>query len=123
MIFELRGTDVFDNLPVQIVDMTDSQDRVETVYFHESTKLPVREIYSWRDPQTKERNDEETRFSRYRDAGAGVQWPHDITRKRNGEKVYEIFSESVVIDQDLTDNLFSVPGPGETTQKAPAKKK
>ena len=123
MIFESRGADVFENQPVEIVDITDSQNRVVTVYFHQSTKLPVRQVYSWRDPKTKERDEEVTRFSRYRDVGEGVQWPHEIMRERNGEKVYEIFSESVVINRDLTDNLFSVPAAGETTQKAPAKKK
>jgi len=122
MIFEYRRSDVFENLPVDIVDITDSQNRVVTVYFHQSTKLPVRQVYVWANPETKQRDEEETRFSRYRDAGGGVQWPHEITRKRNGDKVYEIFSESVVVDKDLTDNLFTLPGPGETTQKAPVKK-
>jgi hypothetical protein len=122
LIFESRGADVFENQPVEIVDITDSQNRLVTVYFHSSTKLPVRQIYALRNPETKVRDDEVTRFSRYRDAG-GVQWPHQILRERNGEKVYEIFSESVVINQDLTDNIFALPGPGESNQKAPVKKK
>jgi hypothetical protein len=123
MIIESRGADVFENQPVEVVDITDSQNRVVTVYFHQSTKLPVRQIYSRRNPETKERDDEVTRFARYRDVGEGVQWPHQILRERNGEKVYEIFSESVVINRDLTDNLFSPPPPGQTSQKAPVKKK
>jgi hypothetical protein len=122
MIFESRGSDVFENQPVDIVNITDSQNRLVTVYFHQSTHLPVRQVYVWSNPETKQRDEEETRFSRYREEG-GVQWPHEITRKRNGEKVYEIFSDSVTIDRDLTDNLFTVPGPGETTQKAPVKKR
>ena len=32
-------------------------------------------------------------------------------RERNGEKTYEIFSESVTVNQGLADNLFTVPGP------------
>jgi len=121
MIFESRGADVFDNQPVEIVDITDAQNRMVTVYFHRSSKLPVRQIYSRRNPETKERDDEVTRFSRYREA-SGVQWPHQILRERNGEKIYEIFSESVVINQDLTDNLFSLPAPGKTVEKGPKKK-
>jgi hypothetical protein len=122
LIFESRGSDVFENLPVNIVDITDSENRVVTVYFHQSTKLPVRQVYTRWNPLTKERDQEETSFARYRDAG-GVQWPHEIMRLRNGEKVYQIFSETVVVNQDLADNLFSLPPPGQPIQKMPVKRK
>jgi hypothetical protein len=109
MIFESRGIDVRENLPVEIVDITDAQDRVVKVFFHQSTKLPVRAEWSWRDAKTRERNDEVERFARYREAKGGVQWPHEISRERNGEKTYQIFSESVSVNQNLTDNVFSLP--------------
>jgi hypothetical protein len=110
MIFESRGADVFENQPVEIVDITDSENRLVTVYFHQSTKLPTRQIYSRRDPKTHERDEEVTVFTRYREAD-GIQWPHQITRERNGEKVYQIFAESVKINTGLTDNAFSVTAP------------
>jgi len=109
LIIESQGMDVIDNQPVNIIDITDSQDRVIRVFFHQSTKLPVRESWSWRDPKTRERNDEVERFGRYREVKGGIQWPHEITRERNGEKTYQIFSESVTINQNLTDNIFSPP--------------
>lgn len=115
MIFESRGSDVFENQPVDIVDITDSQDRQITLYLNQSTKLPLRQVYSRRNPETKERDEEVTLFNRYRDVGGGVQWPHQIRRERNGEKVYEIFSESVVIDKDLTDDLFTLPPAGQAS--------
>lgn len=117
LIFESRGADVVQNVPVEIVDITDSEDRVVTVYFHQSTKLPVRQQWTWRDPQTRERNDEVTTFNRYRDTGSGIQWPYQIQRERNGEKVYEIFSDSVTVNQNLSDSLFAEP----TVMAAPAK--
>ncbi len=113
MAFESRGTEVIENLPVDAVDITDGQNRTVTVYFHQSTKLPVRQYWVWRDPQTKERHEEVTRFSRYRDVGGGVQWPHQILRERDGAKTYEMFAESVQINKDLTDNLFSLNEPGK----------
>jgi hypothetical protein len=125
MIFESRGADVMLNVPVEIVDITDSENRVITVYFHQSTKLPVKETWSWRDPKTKERNDEVTTFTRYRETGGGVQWPYQIERQRNGEKVYEIFSESVTINQNLSDSAFASPALMAAPPKAvsPGKKK
>ena len=107
LIFESRGSDVVDHVPVEVVDITDSENRVVTVYFHQSTKLPVKQTFSWREPQTRDRNDEVTRFARYREIPGGIQWPQEITRERNGEKVYQIFADSVTINQDLTDDLFS----------------
>ncbi len=38
--------------------------------------------------------------------GGGVQWPYTIQRVRNGEKIFEIYSDTVAINQDLADNLF-----------------
>jgi hypothetical protein len=120
LIFESRGADVVENQPVEVVDITDSQNRVVRVNFHQITKLPVQQSWVWRDPATKERDEEVTRFSRYRLAD-GIQWPHQMRRERNGEKTYEIFSESVTVNQGLTDNLFAVPGPD--TKPAPPRKK
>ena len=116
MVFEYRGSDVVDNVPVDIVDITDAEDRVVKVYFHQSTHLPTRQRYSRLNPETKEQDDEVTIFSRYQES-SGVMWPHEMHRERNGDKTYEIFSTSVTINKDLTDDIFSVPEPGATATK------
>jgi len=120
MIFEARASDVFENQPVDIVDITDAQNSMVTVYFHQSTHLPIRQVYSRRNAETKDRDEEVTLFSRYREVN-GVQWPHQMRRERNGEKVYEIFADSVAINKDLTDDNFVLPPQGAAT--APKKKK
>jgi len=109
MIFESRGADVFENAPVEIVEITDSDNRTTTVYLHQETKLPVRQVFYRRDPKTKDRNEEITLYTKYRDVG-GVQWPYAIERDRNGEKIYEIFSDSVEVNsKKIADNLFMLP--------------
>jgi hypothetical protein len=109
LIVEWRGADVWSNMPVEILDVTDAGNRVTTVYIHRTTMLPVRQLFYRRDPKTKDRNEEVTVFSKYRDVGGGVQWPHVIQRERNGEKIYEMYAESVAVDQGLTDELFTLP--------------
>ena len=109
LTFMSRGSDIWENQPVDIVDITDNDNRTTTVYFSQDSHLPVRQVYYRRDPQTKDRIEEETVFAKYRDVGGGVQWPFNIRRERNGEKIYEIFSDSVAINKDLTDNLFTLP--------------
>jgi len=109
LTFESRGSGVIDNQPVEIVDITDNDNRVVTVYFQLSTKLPVRQVTERRNPTTKEVIEEVTLYTKYRDVGGGVMWPFTIQRERNGEKIFEIFSDSVTVNKGLTDNLFTLP--------------
>lgn len=108
LILESRGSDVVENQPVDIVDITDADNRVITVYFNQLTHLPVRQVTNRRDPKTKDLNEEVTRFSNYREV-SGIQWPWSIIRERNGEKVFQMFSDSVEINKGLTDSLFTLP--------------
>jgi hypothetical protein len=108
-IFESKGADVIENRGVEIVDLTDADNRTTTVYFDHITKLPVRQVFYRRDSVTKDKNEEVTHFTKYRDTG-GVQWPFAIERDRNGEKIYEIFSTSVEVDdRKISDDLFALP--------------
>jgi hypothetical protein len=110
MLFEARGADVIQNVPVEIVDISDADNLTTTVYLHQLTKLPVRQVFYRRDPKTRERNEEITLFSKYRDIGGGVQWPYAIERHRNGEKIYQIFSESVELNsKEAAGDMFELP--------------
>lgn len=107
MVFEYKGSDVIDNTPVNIVEIIDAKNKVVTAYFHPTTKLPVRQLYVWRNA-ARERFDEVTRFSRYREVD-GTQWPFQIHRERNGQKIYEMFADSVQINQNLPEDHFAIP--------------
>jgi hypothetical protein len=109
MDFYSRGSDLYENLPVEIVDITDADGLTVTVYFSRSNKLPVRQVLKRRNPEFKDFDTEETLFAKYRDVGGGVMWPFSIRRQRNGEKLYEIYSESVQINKSLRDDLFTLP--------------
>ena len=109
LIFESRGADVVENQSVDIVDITDADNRVVTVYFSKVEHLPLKQVTYRRDLLTKDRVEEVTRFTKYRDVGGGVMWPFDIQRERDGEKIYQMFSDSVVVNKGLTDALFTLP--------------
>ncbi len=109
LIIEYQGSDIMDNLPVEIVNITDAENRSVTVYLNRSTHLPVRQLYVWRDPKTRDRNEEVTIYSKYRDVGGGVQWPFDIQRLRNDRKIFEMYADSVEVNKSLTDELFTLP--------------
>lgn len=108
LVFEARGSTVIENQPVDLVEIADSKNRIVTVAVHQSTRLPVRQTTTRRDPVTNIPVEEVTLFNKYRDVGGGVQWPFQMERQRDGHKIFEIFSETVTINNDLTDNLFTL---------------
>jgi hypothetical protein len=109
LTFDYQNSDVWSNMPVDIVDIVDAENNITTVYFHKSTKMPVRQIFYRRDSNTKERDEEVTMFSKYRDVGGGVKWPFDVHRERNGEKIFEMFADTVTINHGLEDRIFELP--------------
>jgi len=109
MDFYSRGSDLYENLPVEIVDITDADGLTVTVYFNQLTKLPVRQALKRRNLDYKDFDSEETLFAKYRNVGGGVMWPLSIRRQRNGEKLYEMYSDSVQINKNLKDDLFTLP--------------
>ncbi len=116
MTYDYVGTDVYVSTHVEIVDLTDAQDRTVRVYFDHNTLLPVKETYSWLDPVTKEHNDAETEYDKWRDAGGGIMWPFTIERQRNGYKTYQMFANSVAVNQSLPPKMFELP-PGAKVLK------
>ena len=50
-----------------------------------------------------------TRYSKYRQVGNGVLWPYDTERERDGEKIFELYSEKVTVGDDLNDSMFALP--------------
>jgi hypothetical protein len=109
MIFESRGKDFYENRPVEIVDISDADNNLVTVYFDQLDKLPVRQSFVRRDPINNDRLEEVSTFAKYRDVGGGVMWPFSIRRERQGEKIFEMYSETVEINKGLNDDLFILP--------------
>jgi hypothetical protein len=109
MIFEAKGRDVVENQPVEVVDIIDPENRVVTAWIHSSTLLPVKQAFRRWDDGIKERREEVTRFTKYREAGNGVMWPFDVQRERDREKTFELYAEKVTIGEELKPELFKLP--------------
>jgi len=110
LAFYSQGSDIVENQPVEIVDITDADLRTVTVYFNQNTRLPVRQSFRRKNPDYHDFDTEVTVYAKYRDVGGGVMWPYDTRRERNGDKIYEMFAESVQVNQNLTDELFTLAG-------------
>jgi len=93
---------------VTMVDISDAAGNTVTVYFSQLTKLPVRQSFKRRNPTYHDFDTEVTAFDKYRQV-SGVMWPYGVRRERNGQKIYEMFAESVEINKNLTGNVFTLP--------------
>ena len=108
MSFYSQGSDFYERMPVEIVDITDNDGVTITVYFDKNTKLPLRQTSRRRNPEFKDFDTEVSIFGKYRDVG-GVKWPFDIKRERNGDKVYEMYADTVEINKSVKDIMFTIP--------------
>jgi hypothetical protein len=109
MEFESAGADVVENQPVEMLDIYDAENRNVRVWVGATTLLPVKQrFYRW-DPIIKDRREEVTRFSKYRDVGNGVMWPFETERERDTEKNFQLFSDHVTVDDPLAESLFELP--------------
>ncbi len=107
MIFESVGTEIIDNQPADAARITDGDNRSVTVYFLKSNRLPIRQEYIRRDPKTREVFRETTDYSKYRII-AGVQLPYNTLAIRDGEKIFEMFAETVEINKGIDDSVFTL---------------
>ncbi len=109
LTFDYIGSDVLLSTHVEVIDVSDAHDITIRVYFDHNTMLPIRQVYTWQDAATKERNEEVTIYDKWRDAGFGVMWPFSIERQRNGYKTYQSFSDSVEVNRSLPEKIFDLP--------------
>jgi hypothetical protein len=116
LLFDYAGTDVWLSTHVEILDITDAQNRTVRVYFDHNTMLPIRETFSWIDPQTRDHDDEVIDFSKYRSVG-GIMWPYTTHRERNGYKVYENYADRVEVNQPLPPKTFELPEGAKVLKK------
>jgi hypothetical protein len=116
LVFEHRGKDIVENAPVETLEIYDSENRNVTAWIHSDTLLPVKQRFTRWDPVVSDRREEVTRFTKYRDAGNGVMWPHDVQRERDQQKIFELYSDKVTVGGDFQDSMFQPP-PGVTVLK------
>jgi hypothetical protein len=109
LIFEYTGQGVVENQTVDIIDLFDQNNENITIWVNANTHLPVRQRWYRRDEATRDKFEEITRFTKYREAGGGITWPMGLQRERDTEKIAEIYDERVSINAPLKPDLFTLP--------------
>ncbi len=104
----------------QVSVMTVDNDAA-TISIDSNTFLPLRVAFTWRDPKTRDRNDEAEGYDNYRPI-QGVMSPFSIIRYHNGEPANQRFINMVSYNQNLPDSQFAAKVTWDPN-KAPTKKK
>ncbi len=106
MIFRYGGLDVVDYQEADWVELVDSENRTFRIAIARNTHLPVRKVVDTRNANTRMRTEEVEYYSNYHPMD-GVQTPFQITRERNGIKVYQVFFEKCQYNTGVSDALFT----------------
>lgn len=122
LIFRYGGGALLDFKQVDWVEVIDRERRQFRFAIERSTGLPMRAIYSTRDPETRVRYEETEYFSNYH-VVQGIPTPMQVARERNGRKVYQAFIEKCDYNTGLTDAFFTSAALEETYNKLNKKKK
>lgn len=122
MIFRYGGMDVVDYQESDWVELVDSDNRTFRIAIARSTHLPVRKVVDTRNANTRMRNEEIEYYSNYHPID-GIQTPFQITRERNGIKVYQVFFDKYEYNTNVPDSLFTKESLEERWEKVGKKEK
>ena len=100
-----EGVTNIDAKPADQVSLLNRQNDSVTVYLDQTTHLPLKTSYSWRDPTDKQRNTEEEIYDNYKPVD-GIMTPHAMTRLFNGDMSQQRFINTVRYNLKLPDTLF-----------------
>lgn len=106
MILRFGGPDVVDLKEADWVELVDSENRTIRIAFVRSTHLPIRKVVQSRDANTQLKSEETEYYSLYHPLD-GVQTPFQITRERNGIKIYQVFFDKCEYNTHISDSLFT----------------
>jgi hypothetical protein len=106
MVFRYGGPDVVDLHESDWVELVDSENRTIRIAIAKSSHLPIRMVIDTRNANTRMRTEEVEYFSNYHPF-SGIQTPFQITRDRNGIKVFQVFLDKCEYNTNLSDSIFT----------------
>jgi hypothetical protein len=100
-----EGAAVAADKPADQITILNTKNDSVTLYIDSNQHLPVKKVFTWRDPEDNLRNTEEEIYDAYRPT-QGIMTPYSITRFYNGEMSNQRFLNTVTYNTGLADSLF-----------------
>jgi len=106
MTLRYGGSDTVDLRQAKWVELVDSDNQTIRIAFSDKTHLPIREVAETRDPKTQTKSEEIDYFANYHPQD-GIQTALQLTRERNGIKLFQAFFDKCDYNTGLSDSLFT----------------
>lgn len=106
VLIQARGGDFVDNVPTQVIEITEPGEPTVRVDFVRRTSLPLRITYRVRNPKTGEDDEFSDSYVDYKDFD-GIWTPMHITRYMNGDRVGETFRNTAKYNEEYPANYFT----------------
>jgi hypothetical protein len=106
MTLRYGGSDIVDLKQAKWVELVDSDNRTIRIAFADGTHLPIREVAETRNSKTQMKSEEIDYYANYH-AQDGVQTALQLTRERNGIKLFQAFFDKCEYNTGLSDALFT----------------
>lgn len=100
-----EGQTVADNREAERVTIMNGKKQAVTLYFDHENHLPIQKTFTWRDQQTRDRNEETEVYGDYH-LIQGINTPFQVVREHNGEMTRQRFLTSVTYNTGIADSLF-----------------
>ncbi len=100
-----EGQTVADNRQAERVTIMNSQKQAVMLYLDQQTHLPIKKTFTWRDPETRDRNEEGEVYGDYH-LVQGINTPFQVVREHNREMTRQRFLTSVAYNSGISDSLF-----------------
>lgn len=106
MTLRYGGPDIIDGWQADWVELVDSENRTIRIALASNTHLPIRKTVDTRDARTRMKMQEIEYYSNYHPI-SGIQTAYQITRERNGIKIFQAFFDKCEYNTNLSDSLFT----------------
>jgi hypothetical protein len=103
------------------ITVLNPQNESVDIFIDSISHLPVKESFTWRDPETRDRYEESEGWDAYRNV-QGIMTPFRTTRYKEGEMVSQRFINNVKYNQNLPDSMFEAQVTWNPNELPPKKK-
>jgi len=101
-----EGASLAENRMAEKITIINSKNEAVTLMINTDTHLPVKKIFTTRDPQTREQDEETEIFDSWRMV-QGVNTPFNILLTRNGQIVRQLFFSTVTYNNHPDPSIFT----------------
>ena len=116
-----EGSAIAADKPAEQVSIMNAKNDSVTLYIDSTTHLPLKKMFTWRDPTDNLRNTEEEIYDAYRPT-QGVMTPYSVTRFYNGEMSNQRFLNNVTYNDALNESMFDAKTTYDPNTLPPRKK-